>query len=41
MSASGHGSLITRFDKVRTVSHNFVYGVGDDMDSLIAKYLEQ
>jgi hypothetical protein len=41
LSASGRRSLIARLDKVRTVSHNFGYGVGDDMDSLIAKYLEQ
>jgi hypothetical protein len=41
LSASGRRSLISRLDKVRTVSHNFGYGVGDDMDSLIAKYLEQ
>jgi hypothetical protein len=41
LSARGRRSLIARLDKVRTVSHNFGYGVGDDMDSLIAKYLEQ
>ncbi len=41
LSASGRRSLIARLDQVRTVSHNFGYGVGDDMDSLIAKYLEQ
>ncbi len=41
LSASGHRSLITRLDKVRTVSHNFGYGVSDDMDSLIAKYPAQ
>jgi hypothetical protein len=31
--------LIARLDKVRAVSHNFGYGVGDDMDSLLAKYV--
>ena len=39
ISASGRDALIARLDKVRTVSHNFGYGVGDDMDSLLAKYV--
>ena len=37
--ASGRNVLIARLDKVRAVSHNFGYGVGDDMDSLLAKYV--
>jgi hypothetical protein len=30
---------IVRLDRVRTVSHNLGYGVGDDMDDLLAKHL--
>ena len=30
--------LIARLDRVRVISHNFGYGVGDDMDSLLARY---
>ena len=32
-------SLIARLDRVRIISHNFGYGVGDDMDSLLANYV--
>jgi hypothetical protein len=35
---AGPGTEIIRLDKVRTVSHNFGYGVGIDMDSLLSKY---
>ncbi len=38
LSASDRHALIARLDKVRAVSHNFGYGVGDDMDSLLAKH---
>ena len=38
LSVSDRNPLIVRLDKVRTISHNFGYGVGDDMDSLLAKY---
>jgi len=38
LAASDRNPLIVRLDKVRTISHNFGYGVGDDMDSLLAKY---
>jgi hypothetical protein len=31
--------LIARLDEVCTVSHNFGYGVGDDMDVLLEKYV--
>ncbi|HEY4087498.1 MAG TPA: hypothetical protein VGM43_16260 [Bryobacteraceae bacterium] len=31
--------LIARLDCVRIISHNFGYGVGDDMDSLLSRYL--
>ena len=30
--------LITRLDRVRVVSHEFGYGVGDDMDFLMSKF---
>src|SRR5579863_2529634 len=30
--------LIARLDRVRIISHNFGYGVGDDMDSLLARH---
>jgi hypothetical protein len=41
LSGSCRNSLIARLDKVSTMSHNFGYGVGDDMDSLLAKYVGQ
>ena len=41
LSASDRHALISRLDKVRAVSHNFGYGVGDDMDSLLAKYVRE
>jgi hypothetical protein len=30
--------LVSRLDRVRTISHDFGYGVGDDMDFLLSKY---
>ena len=36
LSAGDRDALIVRFDRVRTISHNLGYGVGDDMDSLLA-----
>jgi hypothetical protein len=30
-------ALVTRLDRVRLISHNLGYGVGDDLDSLLAK----
>lgn len=41
LSASDRHALIARLDKVRAVSHNFSYGVGDDMDSLLATYVRE
>jgi hypothetical protein len=41
LSAHDRRALIARLDKVRAVSHNFGYGVGDDMDSLLAKYVRE
>ena len=32
--------LIARLDRVRLISHNLGYGVGDDMDSLLARVSE-
>jgi len=39
VSVSNRNALIARLDRVRIISHNFGYGVGDDMDSLLAKYV--
>jgi hypothetical protein len=39
LSNREHDSLIVRLDRVRTISHHFGYGVGDDMGDLIAKYV--
>jgi hypothetical protein len=36
LSAGDRHALIVRLDKVRAVSHNFGYGVDDDMDSLVS-----
>jgi hypothetical protein len=38
LPASDRNTLIARLDAVRVISHNFGYGVGDDMDSLLAEY---
>jgi hypothetical protein len=39
LSAGDSDALIARLDRVRAISHNFGYGVGDDMDGLLAKYV--
>jgi hypothetical protein len=39
ISAGDRDALIARLDRVRTISHNLGYGVGDDMDDLLAKYV--
>ena len=39
ISAGDRDALIARLDRVRTISHNLGYGVGDDMDELLAKYV--
>jgi hypothetical protein len=31
-------ALMARLDRIRVISHNFGYGVVDDMDSLLAEY---
>ena len=38
---SASDALIARLDRVRIISHNFGYGVGDDMDSMLAKYTQR
>jgi ribosome assembly protein YihI (activator of Der GTPase) len=38
LSAEDRDALIARLDRVRTISHNFGYGVGDDMDDLLVDY---
>src|SRR5271169_1481093 len=38
LPANGGDGLIARLDRVREISHAFGYGVGDDMDYLLAKY---
>lgn len=39
LSAGDRNALIARLDRVRIISHKFGYGVGDEMDSLLAKYV--
>jgi len=39
LSPGDSDALIARLDRVRAISHNFGYGVGDDMDDLLAKYV--
>jgi len=38
LPAGGRNGLIARLDHVRTISHDFGYGVGDDMDFFLSKY---
>jgi hypothetical protein len=38
LPAPDRDALIARMDRVRITSHNFGYGVGDDMDSLFARH---
>jgi hypothetical protein len=41
LSGSDRNPLIARLNKVRTISHNFGYGLGDDMDSSFANCLRK
>ena len=41
LPGSDRTSLIARLDRVRVISHNLGYGVGDAMDSMIAKYVRE
>jgi hypothetical protein len=38
LSTDRRDDLVSRLDRVRTISHDFGYGVGDDMDFLLSKY---
>jgi hypothetical protein len=38
LPAAGRDALLARLDLVRNIGHKFGYGVGDGMDSLLAKY---
>ena len=38
LPAIDRNALTARLERVRTISHDFGYGVGDDMDSLLARY---
>jgi hypothetical protein len=38
LAAEQRNLMLDRLDAVRNISHNFGYGVGDDMDDLLAKY---
>lgn len=38
LPADGRDGLVARLNRVREISHDFGYGVGDDMDFLLAKY---
>ena len=38
LSVERRDDLLARLDRVRIISHNFGYGVGDDMDFLLSKF---
>jgi len=38
LSPDRRDDLVSRLDRVRIISHDFGYGVGDDMDFLLSKY---
>jgi hypothetical protein len=38
LSVDRRDDLVARLDRVRAISHEFGYGVGDDMDFLLSKY---
>jgi hypothetical protein len=37
LPANIRDTLLVRLDRVRNISHRFGYGVGDDMDSILAR----
>jgi len=39
LSPDRRDDLVSRLDRVRTISHKIGYGVGEDMDFLLSKYL--
>ena len=40
ISPDRKNDLLSRLDRVRTISHDFGYGVGDSMDFLLSKYAQ-
>jgi len=38
LSVDRRNDLVARLDRVRAASHEFGYGVGDDMDFLLSKF---
>jgi hypothetical protein len=38
LPANTRDALLARLDRVRSISHKFGYGVGDDMDSILAQH---
>jgi hypothetical protein len=40
LPSSQRTALIARLDRTRAIGHDLGYGVGDDMDSLLAKYVK-
>jgi hypothetical protein len=41
LPADRRNGLVARLERVRDTSHDFGYGVGDDMDYLLSKYTER
>src|SRR5208337_1321639 len=41
LSVDRRGDLVARLDRVRAISHELGYGVGDDMDFLLARYTQR
>src|SRR6266699_2029891 len=41
LPASNRDALITRLDRVRCISQEFGYGVGDDIDFIFAKFTKR
>ena len=41
LPADSRDALVARLDRVREISHQFGYGVGDDMDFLLVKYVKR
>jgi hypothetical protein len=41
LPASSRVALVARLDRVRSISHKFGYGIGDNMDFLFAKYTKR
>jgi hypothetical protein len=39
LPTNGRDSLLARLDGVRRISHQFGYGVGDDMDFVLSRYV--